>query len=387
MRSRWRYVLPVLVILGVGLATWNRFVRETVVSVAAIERDVPVAVYGLGTVEARVLSRIGFEAVGTIAELHADQPDAVARGAVLARLDRREQEAKAAQAQANVRQAEAGVRQAEANLAKARSVLEERQRTNRRQQTLLRDGRVSAEAAESSQSGVDIAAAELTQAEAALSLALANHEQAQASAGLEQARLAKHTLVAPFDAVVVNRRHELGTALGPGEPVFTVMDPASVWVAAYVDEAAAGPLQVGQPARIRLRSLPGRSFAGHIARIDIESDRVSEERRVAVAFDAAPSSPHLGEQAEVEIEVARLPEALLVPAAALGEVGPATGTAWTLEDGRIGRRQVDLGHRLLDGRVQVVGGLPPRARIVASPTAGLREGARAAVAPSLGPAS
>lgn len=386
MKGRWRYVLPVLVILGIAVGVWTRFLRETTVMVAASERDVPVEIYGLGTVEARVLSGIGFEVVGTLTELHADQHDAVARGAVLARLDRREQEARVAQARANLRQAEAGVRQAEANLAKARTVLEERQRTNHRQQTLVRDGRVSAEAAEGSQSGVDIAAAEMAQAEAALALALANLEQAQASAGLEQARLAKHTLVAPFDAVVVNRRRELGTALGPGEPVFTLMDQASVWVAAYVDEAAAGPLQVGQAARIRLRSLPGRSFAGQIARIDVESDRVSEERRVSVAFDAPPAVLHLGEQAEVEVEVARLPEALLVPAAALDEAGPATATAWTLEDGHLARREVALGYRLLDGRMQIVGGLPPRASVVTSPTTGLRAGARAGVAPARGPA-
>lgn len=377
MKLRPLFLLPVLLAGALGLAAWYRLVRPVTVQVATPAADVPVEVYGLGTVEARVLSRIGFEVIGTLAELHADQLDAVARGAVLARLDHREQEARAGQAQASVRQAEAGVRQAEANLAKARTVLEERQRTNRRQQTLVRDGTVSAEAAETSQSGVEIAAAELAQAGAALAVAQANLEHARSSEGLERARLAKHTLAAPYDAVVVSRRQELGTALGPGEPVFTVMDPTSVWIAAYVDEAAAGPLQVGQPARIRLRSLPGRSFAGRVARIDVESDRVSEERRVAVAFDAPPASLHLGEQAEVEIEVARLPQALLVPAVLLSEDGEGHAIAWTLEAGRLARRRLATGHRLLDGRVEVSGGLPDGTQVVAGPATGLREGRRA----------
>ena len=147
MKLRPLFLLPVLLAGALGLAAWYRLVRPVTVQVATPATDVPVEVYGLGTVEARVLSRIGFEVIGTLAELHADQLDAVARGAVLARLDHREQEARAGQAQASVRQAEAGVRQAEANLAKARTVLEERQRTNRRQQTLVRDGTVSAEAA------------------------------------------------------------------------------------------------------------------------------------------------------------------------------------------------------------------------------------------------
>lgn len=374
MSRRWLYLVPVLVAGAAAFVAWNRFVRPVTVTAAEVETAVPVEVYGLGTVEARVLSRVGFEVVGTVAELHADQLDAVARGTVLARLDRREQEARAAQAQASVKQAEAGVRQAEANLEKARTVLDERQRANRRQQTLVREKTVSAEAAESSQSGVDIAAAEVAQADAALALAQANLEQARASAGLEEARLAKHTLHSPYDAIVVSRRHELGTALGPSEPLFTLMDPKSVWVSAYVDEAAAGPLAAGQPARIRLRSLPGRQFAGRVARIDVESDRVSEERRVAVAFDTPPGPLHLGEQAEVEIEVARLPRALLVPAVALTERGVTTALAWTLQGGRLARREVALGHRLLDGRVEVVGGLPEGARLVGPPTTGLREG-------------
>jgi HlyD family secretion protein len=384
MSRRWLYVVPVLIGAAVAFAAWNRFVRPVGVTVAEVETDVPVQVYGLGTVEARVLSRVGFEVVGTVAELHADQHDTVARGAVLARLDRREQEARSAQAQASLKQAEAGVRQAQANLDKARTVLEERQRANRRQQTLVREKTVSAEAAESSQFGAEIAAAEVQQADAALALAQANFEQARASAGLEETRLAKHTLHSPYDAVVVNRRHELGTALGPGEPVFTLMDTKSVWVAAYVDEAAAGPLAVGQAARIRLRSLPGRQFAGRIARIDVESDRVSEERRVAVAFDAPPAPLHLGEQAEVEIEVGRLPRALLVPAAALTERGPGTALAWTLEDGRLARHEVALGHRLLDGRVEIVGGLPEGARLVSGPTTALREGGPAVAAGGAG---
>lgn len=64
-----------------------------------------------------------------------------------------------------------------------------------------------------------------------------------------------------------------------------------------MDESRAGGVEVGQAAEVRLRSLPHETFAGHVARIDIESDRVSEERRVHVACDRCPPRFHLGEQA------------------------------------------------------------------------------------------
>jgi HlyD family secretion protein len=55
--------------------------------VSAFQQDVPVTVFGLGAIEAQVLSRVGFEVPGTLIELAADHGDRVAAGAVLARLN------------------------------------------------------------------------------------------------------------------------------------------------------------------------------------------------------------------------------------------------------------------------------------------------------------
>jgi HlyD family secretion protein len=69
------------------------FFRPIKVQVSQIERDVPVQVFGLGTVEARVTSKVGFKVSGVLVELTADVGDRVAKEAVLARLDDREQRA------------------------------------------------------------------------------------------------------------------------------------------------------------------------------------------------------------------------------------------------------------------------------------------------------
>ena len=147
-------------------------------------------------------------------------------------------------------------------------------------------------------------------AKAAISDAKAQQQQ-------ETATLDFHTLAAPYDAMVTARQKELGSALGAGEPVFTLIDPKSVWVLAYIDESKAGEIQVGEPAEIVLRSLPNQRFQGQVARIEPESDRVNEERRVEIAFDALPDDFNLGEQAEVYITTVQLAQALLVPEAAI----------------------------------------------------------------------
>jgi HlyD family secretion protein len=57
--------------------------------------------------------------------------------------------------------------------------------------------------------------------------------------------------------------------------VASVIDPATVEVLAYVDEARAGAVAVGQKAEITLRSAPDTRLSGRVARIQIESDRVN----------------------------------------------------------------------------------------------------------------
>ena len=93
-----------------------------------------------------------------------------------------------------------------------------------------------------------------------------------------------------------------------------------------------------------------------------------------------PDSFNLGEQAEVYITTVRLPQALLVPEAAIEGLGRNRGTVWTVEDGHLQRREVTLGHRLLDGRYEITGGLPDNAVVVTQLRSGLRIGRAAKIA-------
>ena len=366
-------VLLLVAVIAAGGA-WEVLVRPVAVQVVETEQDVPVQVFGLGTVEAQVLSRVGFEVAGTIIELHADYGDRVAAGTLLARLDSREQEARVAQARAAVAQAESAIRQAAATIERAQANLTQKAQASARRQDLVQGGSVSVEAAQDAQSAYDMARAELAEAESGLEVGRANLEQAKAQAAFEEARLAKYALYAPYDAAVVSRNRELGSMLAQGEQLFTLVDPKTVWVLAYIDEAKAGRLQVGQPAGVTLRSLADRRFSGRVVRIDIESDRVNEERRVYVQCDDCPDEFHLGEQAEVVITVSELAEARLVPQIAVIGLEGRHGVVWTVEDGHLAQRAVMFGQRTLDGRLEIFDGLPPGAEVVVRPDAGLRVG-------------
>jgi HlyD family secretion protein len=370
--------VALLAVVALAAYTWG---RPLTVGVAPVERDVPIQVFGLGTVEAQTVSRIGFETAGTLVELHADHGDTVKAGTLLARLQSREQEAHVAQARAAVVQAEAGIEQAESSIEKADVLLKQKTETNQRRQELVQRGVVSRENAGDTQAAADVAKADLSQVRSAVSVARANLEQAKAVLTLEEARLAKYSLYAPFDGLVMTRYRELGSALNANEAVFQLVDPATIWALAYIDEARAGPIEVGQAAEVVRRSAPNLHMKAKVARIDIESDRVNEERRVYVRCGGCPLTFHLGEQAEVLITVGRLAQARLVKLTALLKVQGQQATAWTVEDGELQQRRVTLGQRTIDGRVEIAGGVPEGAQLLTAPTTGLAIGRRVAIAP------
>ncbi|MDE3240027.1 MAG: efflux RND transporter periplasmic adaptor subunit [Paracoccaceae bacterium] len=382
MRRKTRSLAVLLFIALIALAgfgIWTAVLRPVPVEVAGIATDVPVQVFGLGTVEARVTSKIGFQVPGMLVDLRADVGQHVTKGAMLARLDDRVQKAVVARADAVVEQASAGLAKAQASLDKAQVNYANAKIVNARRQVLLQGNTTSVEAAQAAQAAEDAAKADMSVAQSEELVARANISDARAQEQQQAAILSYYALVAPYDGMVTARLGEPGSALTVGAPVFTLIDPKTVWVLAYIDESKAGDIKVGQPATIVLRSHPNVRLSGRVARIEPESDRVNEERKVEIAFDAIPQGFTLGEQAEADITTTRLPRALLVPEAAILGLSRDSGTVWAVEDGRLQQHRVTLGHRLLDGRTEITGGLPDGARVVTALRTGLRVGRAATV--------
>ncbi len=371
----------VAVIAAATFAYANRPLR---VQVAAIERNVAIRVFGLGSTEARALAKVGFEVGATLTELHADHGDRVGKGQVLARLSTGEQDAKVAKARAALMIAEVNIAKGAANLEKAQAVFTQKQEANRRKQALAGRDVVSQQAAEEAIRDEAVAKADVAVAESEVKSGAAQRADALAQLQYEEAMLRHRTLVAPFDAVVIERHKELGSVIKAGDPIFTLVAVGSYWGLAHVDEARAGFIEEGQPVEARLRSRPLESFTGRVVRIGLESDRVTEERRVYLRGDNPPARVYLGEQVEFWITVANLDSALLVPSAAVHGYDGRQGTVWTLEQGRLQRRMVQFRHRTEDARLEIVGGLPENVRVVTRLDNGLREG-RAARAIEAGP--
>ena len=381
LRSRWfRTVLAVtgiIIAIAAGFAIYSN--RPISVQIASVEENVPVRVFGLGTVEARILSKVGFEVGATLSELNVDHGDRVSKGQVLARLNTGEQEAKVAKARAALLISGVNIRRAQANLVKARAVFAQRQEANKRKQALVGRSVVSAQAAEEAARDEAVAKADVAVAESEIESAKAQLADARAQLQFEEIMLRHRTLLAPYDALVVKRHKETGTVIKLGDPIFTLIAVGTYWGLAHVDEARAGFIEEGQRVDARLRSRPQDAFTGRVARIGLESDRVTEERRVFIKGDNPPPRVFLGEQAEFWITVGQLAKALLVPEAAVQGFDGRQGRVWTIESGHLQRHLVKFRHRTEDARLEVIEGLPDGAQIVTRIEKGFREGRSARV--------
>ena len=78
MQKAW--LIGAAALLAVGAAVLFMTERPLTVTVVRPETGVALRIYGLGTVEARVLARVGFEVGATLMSLSADAGDTVVQG-------------------------------------------------------------------------------------------------------------------------------------------------------------------------------------------------------------------------------------------------------------------------------------------------------------------
>lgn len=196
-----------------------------------------------GTVEATD-AQLGFQAAGRIDYIGVHEGDEVKQGQELARLDRRENQARLEQARAQVVATEVRLHDARRDLERSRK--------------LLAGGAIGQEAYD----------------KASLAFKVAQSENIQAKASVQQieAILANMTIRASFDGVVTVRHHEPGEIVAPGIPVLTVMNPNDRWVRIYIPERNIGAVHLGQKATITADTWPDKHYGGEVVYIASEAE-------------------------------------------------------------------------------------------------------------------
>jgi HlyD family secretion protein len=327
------------------------------VTVAKAEHGALVATtFGIGTVEPRRSYALGPTVASRVQRVLVDQGDAVKTGQLVAELDPVDLTDRVISGELAVDRAASAISVAEAQLAEARSRSELAGASARRYAELRERGFVSREASDARTHEANAAKAGVDAALAQVAAARRDHARARADlAGIGKLRT-QARLVSPVDGVVSARLAEPGTTVVAGQAVVQVIDPASLWVKARIDQGQAGGVRVGQPAEVVLRSSAQRSYRGEVQRVDWVSDAVTEERIVNIGFTVRPEAISVGELVEVTVRTAELAHVRSIPAAAVKRLDRQDGV-WHVDAGRVTFRPVKVGITTLEGRSQIIDGL------------------------------
>ena len=91
--------------------------------------------------------------------------------------------------------------------------------------------------------------------------------QAEANLGLIDAQIAKLTVYAPLDGVILTRNVEPGEYLQPGAVALKLADLTNLTITVYVPEDRYGEISLGQSAKVSVDSFPGEIFTAIVIQI------------------------------------------------------------------------------------------------------------------------
>lgn len=292
---------------------------------------VPLVESAIGTVRAVHETTVGSKLLARVVEVNLRAGQHVGAGELLIRLDDADLQAKLKQARAAASAAEA---------AHAQAINDEK-----RYAALVKANAVSRQDYEKTVTAVKSTEAELKRAGEVVSEV--------------QAMLDWASVRAPMDAVVIDKKVDVGDLVTPGQVLVSLFDPKRMQLVASVRESLAHELAVGQDIGVRIEGLNKRC-TGTISEIVPEAQAASRAFQVKVT-GPCPPGVYTGMFGRVEIPLGE-ERVLVVPQRAIRQVGQLE-LVEAVERGGAARRAVRTGRRFGEN-VEVLSGLREGEQVV-----------------------
>ncbi len=266
-----------------------------------------------GTIQAERQAQVRAEITGALVAVSAEPGQAVARGAVLGRID------------------DTGLRDtyssARAALTTAEMTVELARRNAERSRALSGAGA--------------IAERDLEQAEWNLSSAETQAADARARTVSAQKQLAKTVLQAPFSGIVSERPVNQGDIVQVGNLLFSVVDPTSLKLEGSIPTEGLAGLKVGTPVIFSVAGSAEGQIHGRISRINPVADPATRQVRVTVAIPNASGRTVAGLFADGRVATAER-AGIVVPSGAVDRTGIRSSVV-RVRRGLVERVEVELG--------------------------------------------
>lgn len=270
-----------------------------------------------------------------------------------------------------VRAAESAVSLAVAQTAQAEASATLAQRNARRAEELTARGAAPAAEAETLSGQAEIARRAVAAAQAARGQGVAN-------VALARTALTRAVVRAPFAGVILSTHVEEGEVTAPGAPIVVLADDSELRVDADLDEADLGRVREGMPTEVTFDAFGTERFTGRVREIAPSVSQDLRGNRAVSMRVALPRDPRfrVGMSADVDVVVATRDDVLSVPPGAV--MGRGTDRAvYVLEGGTVRRRPIATGISTWEA-IEVTRGLRVGERVVVSLNVqGLADGAAA----------
>ncbi len=307
------------------------------------------------------MAELSSEVAGRVKEVNVRLGDKVAKGDALATVD-------PVSYQQRVRELQASVSLSNASLEESKVALENMRRELDRKKPLLAQKLVT-------EREIEDLEARVRGAEQRLEIARATVQQNQARLGSARDSLSDTTVRAPFHGTIAERYVDVGAHVGPGQPMFRVVDDQEIYLRLRVPETESGLVTAGMGVEIRVDALGGQKVSGTVGRVAPAVDPATRTLRVDVVSaegaDWAGLKP--GMYARARLQLGERSDALTLDNQAILKARDASRYVWLVEDGKADKRIITTG---LQGRskTEVVDGLTEADRVVLRGVEKLRPG-------------
>ena len=334
MNKPLKYTLIAAGIIAAGTLFYNKVYipKTTYERISPTVGEMRTEVYGIGNVGAERIYQITAQTGGRILAIHTDEGKWVKKGDLLIEIDSVDLPQLLEEAKIAAKKAASEYIASQKEMQSLLAQKELAKITYRRYLKLKERSFASKAEYDKAKADLDVVNAQIEATKAHITSAKMEVARANKAVGALEEKLSRFTVHSPVDGYVIARKAEVAQSVLPSQTILQIVKPKEVWVRAFIDEKLSGSIKVGQKADIKLRSQYERIFKGSVKRIVAQSDPVTQEREVDVAFNKVPIPFYINEQAEVTISSKTYQNVVKIPAKALTYYQEKAGV-WTEKDG------------------------------------------------------
>lgn len=343
MNKRIKYIIIIILAIVGGFLFYKNvyIVKTTYKTLSPKVANLDIKVFGIGNVSAKDIYSITAQTGGKIISILTDEGQWVKKGDLLISIDPVDMpelvEEMLISVEKTKSELKALIKESESlNAQKELALI-----TYKRYEKLVKQSFVSKSEFDKAKTDLNALTAQLEATLVRIESSKIEVQRTQKNADSLKTKLSRFQIYAPVDGYVISKSAEVAQNVASSTTILKIVDPKTLWIKAYIDEKISGDIKVGQKAEITLRSQSNKQFTGYVKRIVAQSDAVTQEREINVAFDELPIPFYINEQARVTINAKTISNAITIPLNTL-KVEDGKEGVWTLIDNKAYFKELNI---------------------------------------------